>query len=37
VPVMECGYGTSNNHYALRVEKMIHHQDSDSSKGKEHE
>lgn len=37
VPVMECGYGTSNNHYALRVEKMIHHQDSDSSKGKDHE
>jgi flagellar motor switch protein FliM len=37
VPVMECGYGTSNNHYALRVEKMIHHQDNDSSKGKEHE
>ena len=37
VPVMECGYGTSNNHYALRVEKMIHHQDGDSSKGKEHE
>lgn len=37
VPVMECGYGTSNNHYALRVEKMIHHQDSESSKGKDHE
>jgi flagellar motor switch protein FliM len=37
VPVMECGYGTSNNHYALRVEKMIHHQDSDFSKGKDHE
>lgn len=37
VPVMECGYGTSNNHYALRVEKMIHHQDGDSIKGKDHE
>jgi flagellar motor switch protein FliM len=37
VPVMECGYGTSNNHYALRVQKMINHQDSDSSKGSEYE
>ncbi|SFC75662.1 flagellar motor switch protein FliM [Polaromonas sp. OV174] len=37
VPVMECGYGTSNNRYALRVQKMINHQDSDSSKGSEHE
>ena len=27
VPVMECGYGTSNNHYALRVKKMISSQD----------
>lgn len=37
VPVMECGYGTSNGHYALRVQKMINHQDSDSSKGSEYE
>ncbi len=37
IPVMECGYGTSNHHYALRVQKMIHHQDSDSSKESEHE
>ncbi|WP_332778029.1 flagellar motor switch protein FliM [Polaromonas sp.] len=37
VPVMECGYGTSNNHYALRVQKMITHQDSDSSKGNDYE
>ncbi len=37
VPVMECGYGTSNGHYALRVQKMIKHQDSDSIKGGEHE
>ncbi|HYP83208.1 flagellar motor switch protein FliM [Variovorax sp.] len=29
VPVMECGYGTSNGRYALRVNKMINH-DSDS-------
>jgi flagellar motor switch protein FliM len=36
IPVMECGYGTSNKHYALRVQKMIH-QDSDSSKESEHE
>lgn len=37
VPVMDCGYGTSKNHYALRVQKMIHHQDSDSSKENEYE
>jgi flagellar motor switch protein FliM len=24
-PVMECGYGTSNGRYALRVEQMLHH------------
>jgi len=33
IPVMECDYGTSNKHYALRVEKMINHQDSNLSKG----
>ena len=33
IPVMECDYGTSNKHYALRVQKMINHQDSNSSKG----
>ncbi len=32
VPVMECGYGTSNNHYALQVQKMIR-QGRDSSNG----
>jgi len=37
IPVMECGYGTSNGHYALRVQKMINHQDGDSYKGSEHE
>lgn len=37
IPVMECGYGTSNKHYALRVHKMITHQDSDSSKGNEND
>lgn len=37
VPVMECGYGTSNGHYALRVQKMISHQDGDLRKGSEHE
>jgi flagellar motor switch protein FliM len=37
VPVMECGYGTSNNHYALRVHKMINHQDRDSGKERDHE
>ena len=30
VPIMECGYGTSNNRYALRVQKMINHQDRNS-------
>jgi flagellar motor switch protein FliM len=29
VPVMECGYGVSNERYALRVQQMISHQDSD--------
>lgn len=37
VPVMECGYGTSNKHYALRVQQMINHQNSASSKGSDHE
>jgi flagellar motor switch protein FliM len=32
VPVMECGYGTVNNHYALQVHRMIHHE-GESSKG----
>jgi flagellar motor switch protein FliM len=32
IPVMECSYGTSNNHYALRVNKMVRH-DIDSIKG----
>jgi len=32
VPVMECGYGTANNHYALQVHKMIEHS-GDTSKG----
>ena len=30
IPVMECGYGTSNNRYALRVQHMIQHQDNES-------
>lgn len=37
VPVMECGYGTSNGHYALRVQKMISHQNGGLRKGSEHE
>ena len=37
VPVMECGYGTPNGHYALRVKRMIRGQDSDSMKGSEYE
>lgn len=35
VPVMECGYGTSNGHYALHVRKMIQ-PDSDLVKSGEH-
>ncbi|RWA52728.1 flagellar motor switch protein FliM [Cupriavidus sp. UYMSc13B] len=30
VPVMQCGFGTMNGQYALRVERMINHQDGDS-------
>jgi flagellar motor switch protein FliM len=30
VPVMECGFGTSNGRYALRVNKMINQENSDS-------
>jgi len=38
VPVMECGYGTSNGRYALRVEKMINHRDGDVDvKGNDHD
>ena len=37
VPVMECGYGTSNGQYALRVQKMINHQNGGLRKGSEHE
>lgn len=37
IPVMECTYGTSNNRYALRVEKMIKHQDPEANMGNEHE
>jgi flagellar motor switch protein FliM len=37
VPVMECGYGTSNGHYALRVQRMISHQNGGLRKGSENE
>jgi len=37
VPVMECSYGTSNNHFALRVKKMINHNDKDSGKDRNHD
>lgn len=37
VPVMECSYGTSNKHYALRVQKMINHHDRDSGKERDHD
>ena len=37
VPLMECSYGMSNGRYALRVQKMIAHQQQNSSKANEHE
>jgi flagellar motor switch protein FliM len=30
IPVMDCTFGTSNDRYALRVQHMITHQDTDS-------
>ena len=32
VPVMKCGYGVSNDHYALSVQQMINHQDEIAEK-----
>jgi flagellar motor switch protein FliM len=32
VPVMQAGFGTMNGQYALRIEHMINHQESDSNK-----
>ncbi|MDP9902293.1 flagellar motor switch protein FliM [Variovorax ginsengisoli] len=32
VPIMKCGYGVSNDHYALSVQQMINHQDEISEK-----
>ena len=37
IPVLECSYGTSGNHYALRVQKMLNHQHTDLNTGKDHE
>lgn len=37
VPIMECSYGTSNKHYALRVKKMISYQDKGQGKERNHE
>jgi flagellar motor switch protein FliM len=34
VPVMECGYGTFNGQYALRVEKLVH--SSEFTQGEQH-
>lgn len=35
VPVMQCSYGTSNGRYALRVQKMINHQDGDAKESQD--
>jgi len=32
VPVMKCGYGVANDHYALSVQQMINHQDEIAEK-----
>ncbi|MFX7784364.1 FliM/FliN family flagellar motor switch protein, partial [Acinetobacter baumannii] len=37
VPVMQCSYGTMNGQYALRVQRMFNHQDSDSNKETDHD
>jgi len=37
IPVMECSYGTSGNRYALRVQKILNHQPTNSSTGRDHE
>ncbi|CAG2133481.1 flagellar motor switch protein FliM [Cupriavidus plantarum] len=37
VPVMQCGFGTMNGQYALRVERMINYQDTDSNKETDHD
>ncbi|MCA3183777.1 MAG: flagellar motor switch protein FliM [Cupriavidus sp.] len=37
VPVMQCGFGTMNGQYALRVERMINYQDSDPNKETDHD
>ncbi|WP_454765954.1 flagellar motor switch protein FliM [Cupriavidus campinensis] len=37
VPVMQCGFGTMNGQYGLRVERMINYQDSDSNKETDHD
>ncbi|HEY0294249.1 MAG TPA: flagellar motor switch protein FliM [Bordetella sp.] len=36
VPLMECGYGAFNSQYALRVQNMIHHDDSDFNEAFKH-
>lgn len=35
VPLMQCGYGTANGQYALRVQRMFNYQDQDSDSNKE--
>ena len=37
IPVMECSYGTSGKHYALKVQKILNHQPTNSSTGRDHE
>jgi flagellar motor switch protein FliM len=37
MPVMECGYGVSNGHYALRVQNMLTHNDTESNQASDHD
>ncbi len=37
VPVLQAGFGTMNGQYALRVERMINHQEIDSNKETDHD
>ena len=36
-PVMECGYGVSNGHYALRVQNMLTHNDTEFNQASDHD
>ncbi|NYT65041.1 flagellar motor switch protein FliM [Alcaligenaceae bacterium] len=37
VPVMECGYGTHNGHYALRVKKILANSETELTNARKHD